>query len=697
MVFSAPIERTSQHLQGGFDLDGVEFDPPTEGFGVQIGVVFAPVVERLGPGNLGGHGWISHERLQGRCGLRLGHVENQRHISIDRLDPPTCEHPDQGVLHPGTCPRQPGSTTIVELTESRVQDAGSACDVAGSGEETRCRLFFDFFWPPTIAPPVIRATTTTTRAMTMCSTLSKFTCISVLAGVFVVHILYKTPATVMLGVLVLPFSAARFYKKSQARLTKPPGPQSATIRQAPVMDMTRTDMRNQVTHLCFILGFAILLTHCLEAAEPKPVPLTPATKKAIGEITRLASSSKASHIRKALKGYTRVETSAKIPEAQRYAIHQALVESLRKNTHRSLERVARKLLKKPKPSNAIAQIVLMKALLSDSFPAPKKTRVEWLVRQVSAKTEQVQRWAVRVLGSLRTSEAVDALIQILDDEEVEGRAASILWSNVRAELYRVLGRAASGSTSLVIRRRWEQLGKKIPDSPDQGTDTSAGTTGVASFFGDPVSPRSVFVIDRSSSMNQKSVMKPRPGAEPSAPLSRIEIVKKELQAVLSKLITGFSFNIIAYDAGLQVWRKEGDIIRLHPVTDKSLKDAESFAGGLASGSGTNIHDSTQAALGVKGVYCVYLLSDGTPSVGPGSTNIVRRLRHLNYLKGVRIVTYGFRAAPNGAGADETFMQKIASEHAGWYRPLNHVKEDPPKEAEETVRTGDEHREPENAK
>ena len=91
---------------------------------------------------------------------------------------------------------------------------------------------------------------------------------------------------------------------------------------------------------------------------------------------------------------------------------------------------------------------------------------------------------------------------------------------------------------------------------------------------------------------------------------------------------------------------------------------EGFARGLQPGSGTNIHDSLVLALKVRGVETIYLLSDGAPSRGGGPAEIKKRVEAMNYLLGVRVVTYGF------TGSDEKLMKELANKNWGWYRALN---------------------------
>ena len=73
------------------------------------------------------------------------------------------------------------------------------------------------------------------------------------------------------------------------------------------------------------------------------------------------------------------------------------------------------------------------------------------------------------------------------------------------------------------------------------------------------------------------------------------------------------------------------------------------------------------ALKVKGVETIYLLSDGAPSRGGGPEEIKKRFAALNYLLGVRVVTYGF------TGSDEKLMKDLAGRNWGWYRALNKAR------------------------
>ncbi|MBI4605034.1 MAG: hypothetical protein HY721_23985, partial [Planctomycetes bacterium] len=229
-----------------------------------------------------------------------------------------------------------------------------------------------------------------------------------------------------------------------------------------------------------------------------------------------------------------------------------------------------------------------------------------------------------------------------------------------------------------IRAAWEAMGKKLPASPSYDPVESDAVT--SAFFGDRVSPRSVLCIDTSSSMLQRTslrsagsqgrtVVKGERDRERSKATERkIDIVKRELERTVLALRPSCKFNVLSYNAAVLPWRGKGEL-KLHPANEGSLKDAAEFARRLATATGTNIHDALAEALEVPGVETVYLLSDGVPSVGGTKEEIERRVAALNYLRGVRIITYGFAAEESGA-YDEDFMRRLAQRNWGWYRRLN---------------------------
>jgi hypothetical protein len=246
---------------------------------------------------------------------------------------------------------------------------------------------------------------------------------------------------------------------------------------------------------------------------------------------------------------------------------------------------------------------------------------------------------------------------------------------VSAELYRILGNdAPQGAAASAIQRQWERKGKQVPDKPDYSPVASGGRT--VSFFGDLVSPRSVFAIDHSTSMRQKTSLAGSlrgtvvaGEAKKGGPTEqKVTIVKRELVRCLAQLRRHYTFNVLGYNAKIFPW-KAGGSLRLHPATSTNIRSATAFARELEVNRGTNIHDTLKAALPIPETETVFLLSDGVPSRGGKPPEIERTVRALNYLRGVRVITYGFAAEKRGS-YDEGFMKRLAADNWGWYRRLN---------------------------
>ena len=106
------------------------------------------------------------------------------------------------------------------------------------------------------------------------------------------------------------------------------------------------------------------------------------------------------------------------------------------------------------------------------------------------------------------------------------------------------------------RRLWYDTGRR-PNRP----------RATAAFFGDQISPRSVFLIDVSGSMKQIVTLRPTrssktavAGAEDRGEMlfgkssPKIEIVKKELERAIGALQPVCEFNVLKYSERALAWR-----------------------------------------------------------------------------------------------------------------------------------------------
>ncbi len=370
-------------------------------------------------------------------------------------------------------------------------------------------------------------------------------------------------------------------------------------------------------------------------------------------VTRLQKGGQSSYSY-ALRQYNRVESSRRLDVFGRYEVHKGLLKVLRGQVDKDLLAVTRGLLKKRTSSVYPSQVIALKAFSGSVGGGVSRADVVGLYTEgTRSKDRGLQTWSVRLLVDSGWPEAIDALIMRLREEEDAGRHLEDLASVLQSELYRALGAAAVGDAG-GIKKRWETMGKKVPDEPNYDPKVSGGG-GNTVFFGDRIALRAIFCIDISSSMKGQVKM---PGKGSS---SKVEIVKSELGKAVGGLSRESLFTIIPYDGTAKTWRGRG---ALQPGTRTNVLAAEGFARGLQPGSGTNIHDSLVLALKVRGVETIYLLSDGAPSRGGGPAEIKKRVEAMNYLLGVRVVTYGF------TGSDEKLMKELANRNWGWYRALN---------------------------
>jgi hypothetical protein len=385
-------------------------------------------------------------------------------------------------------------------------------------------------------------------------------------------------------------------------------------------------------------------------------------------------------VRAILKDYGHLESKKNLSLESRYRIHQLLVaklKALKGSKGASLRSAVKRTLAKGSKVHFASRVLLMKVIVDGKFRAKRAERVKWLLRQVQQEDSTIASWGLKLLGDTRCPEAVEALIQIMEEEEDEGRTVGYLWHGASTELHRLLGARKAMGTSAAVRYSWEQMGRIVPETPDYsllGSPEKSGKTVV--FFGDKISPRSVFVIDTSTSMRRKVTLRWSFSSLTTTDGSlkpkgvKVEVVKRELQRALSSLEPEFEFNVLAYNSTVHPWQGK-DGLNLYPADSGNLETAQEFARTLPTNPGTNTHDALRMALSIERVETVYLLSDGSPSVGGGQQKIEDSIAVWNYLLGARIVTYGF-ASEEGRIFDEGFMRRLAESNRGWYRRLNEL-------------------------
>lgn len=393
-----------------------------------------------------------------------------------------------------------------------------------------------------------------------------------------------------------------------------------------------------------------------------------------------------------LDRYNRIESAGKMDIFERHAIHRGLLKEISARRDPALDARTRAYLGRTEKSTFPARVLMLKVFMGREFPAPEAERALLLEELARGKDARLATWAMRLLAESRWSGSVEALLRILAAEERAGKFDGLIAQQATSELFRILGAEAIRGGSGKIREAWEKMKMKVPASP--AYTLGAGAVATGTFFGDRISPRSVFCLDASSSMLErvsrreastgKTAVGPEKGKKSSTrkrdeegegwgPLNgggelKIDVAKKELVQVLKSLQPSFQFNILTYNSTYYPWQSRGSI-KLVEAKASAVESACSFVSSLKTDQFTNIHDTIAAALEVPGVDTVYLLSDGVPTKGGSPADIERRVGALNYLLGARVLTYGFTSEKAG-DFDEEFMKRLARDNWGWYRRLN---------------------------
>jgi hypothetical protein len=272
----------------------------------------------------------------------------------------------------------------------------------------------------------------------------------------------------------------------------------------------------------------------------------------------------------------------------------------------------------------------------------------WLVRSE----------ACRGLGQFRSKRSVELLLSRLTEEE--GR----LLDDIVDSLRRLTGQSF-GPLPTSWNSWWEGGGRDQP-LPEPGADDGTtrkklGTAVSDGLYGQVVSERVTFLVDVSGSMTA--------GTELEG--TRHEIAIRELVRVLeNQLTTDTEFNLIAF---------ADDVVRFAPKLQKAkgkkLDRGIDFVEGLRAGGETNAYGALEAAFSDARVDTIYLLSDGSPTVGDETipTIILNKVAEWNRYRGVKIHCIGFfpgDARNQNKAEARTFLIDLAQQNRGRYTEVD---------------------------
>lgn len=265
-----------------------------------------------------------------------------------------------------------------------------------------------------------------------------------------------------------------------------------------------------------------------------------------------------------------------------------------------------------------------------------------------ARSFPFRRGVVRALVAIHSTDAVEALIDLLADLPGEARADVVAYlAHVSGENH---GTDASGWRGWFDGHRdGLRLPEKLaeyppprtrPESPDAVRDPA--------YYGIPLyARRVVFLVDTSSSMEERG---------------RLETAKRELESAVFVLPPEAEFTIVAYSDRAVPWER-----RLVPADDAAKRRAAAFVRTLVPDGRTATGDALDLAFGFD-TEAVYLLSDGKPTAGRvvEPARIVRLVAEANKNRRVSLHTIGIAPDPGLA----EFLEVLARANFGQFRRVD---------------------------
>ena len=291
--------------------------------------------------------------------------------------------------------------------------------------------------------------------------------------------------------------------------------------------------------------------------------------------------------------------------------------------------------------------------------------LEGLLKLLSEKSWTVRLAAIDALGAIEHRGAVGPLIQHIGEEE--GR--------IREDCAKVLKKLTGQNFGPFPEswRRWWKDNREAYEGdgelPFGEPDPAKPAESDESYYGIPVLTRkAIFILDISHSMAYS--MKHAQDLPKAGELSKIEAAKRELIRTLSRFNSKGSFNVIAFNDRVLMWKP-----KMTPSKPSMKLDVKEWVKALEPSSTTNLYEALEnafriAGMGVSdkhyalGMDTVFFLSDGTPTNPDGTDDdpdkVIRAVRQWNQLKRVRIHAIGF------SGHNIEFMTQLAEENGGKY-------------------------------
>ncbi len=239
--------------------------------------------------------------------------------------------------------------------------------------------------------------------------------------------------------------------------------------------------------------------------------------------------------------------------------------------------------------------------------------------------------ALLALESLRDKDAIPAIIDRMALEEGRMRMefAFALWRLTgqpfqdRAEDWRAWWKQSGESFQLLSEAELARVETGEAEWRLKQTtrvDSAAvSRREVPTFFGiHIVSHRITFVFDVSGSMNEKlhGVYE----ATGKTGYTRMDVLRKELEKCVRALDTEARFNLVSFARTVGIWKSAG----LAPASEKNREDALAWVAQVAPLGSTNLYDALKTAFADPEVDTIIVISDGEPTDGAQTDQLIIR-------------------------------------------------------------------------
>ena len=320
-----------------------------------------------------------------------------------------------------------------------------------------------------------------------------------------------------------------------------------------------------------------------------------------------------------------------------------------------------------------------------------------LVLFLDDKSPFVQGAAVESFRKSQSGVCVEPLINLL--EKLLKKRKDVLYHQVRDALWELTGQ------DFELIEEWFAWWEPRQNTFDPMEESHDGKTGVKrkrrgddpEFWGVPVESKNiVFVIDTSGSMKYvheddipglargdgSDSGQGSGGGQMTADQQRLarfwtrmEMAKRELRKVISKMSKDAAFNCVRFDTTVSKFKKKAT-----PASNGNKKSAIKWVDGLKYNGNTNTMDSLiEAFMQDARTNTIFFLSDGLPSVD-GKVNdptqpILDKVFELNRFRKIKIHCFGFHPFTQGGQQmpalteANTWLKKLAEATGGTYTDM----------------------------